>query len=163
MACRGVLFSISQKQAEQLRAARGDDASVLGIVQDEIEQAWDEAHLCETDKAWDAIHRALGDGTLESGEAPLNLCILGGEQLHEGDEYIISLLTPEQVSRVCEALRPFDKLKFRTRYFKIDPAEYGASLDEQDFEYTWEYFQSVHEFYKKAAAEGRWSIFTVDQ
>lgn len=165
MACRGVLFAITQEQAQRLQAARGDDEKVLGIVQDEIEQAWDEAHLCQTDKAWDAIHRCLGDGTLRSGNDPLNLCILGGEQLHAGDSYIISLLTPEQVKLVADALRPVDQEWMRTAYFNIDPADYGVpdQLNEQDSEYTWAYFEDVREFYKKAAAEGRWSIFTVDQ
>ena|SRR5215475_1789966 len=89
MACRGVLFAITEEQAQLLQAARGDDRRVLSIVQDEIEDAWDEAHLCQTDKAWDAIHRCLGDGTLRwtGGDAargcagePLAMCILCGEQ-----------------------------------------------------------------------------------
>jgi hypothetical protein len=84
MACRGVLFAITQEEAQRLRAARGDDKAVSSIIQDEIEEAWDEAHLCQTDKAWDAIHRCLGDGTLASGEDPHSLCILGGEQLQPG-------------------------------------------------------------------------------
>lgn len=165
MACRGVLFAITQEEAQRLRAARGNDVSVLSIVQDEIEDAWDQAHLCETDKAWDAIHRCLGDGTLAAGDGPLSLCILGGEQLHEGDDYIVSLLTPDQVARVANALRPLDKPWLRQRYFKIDPADYGApgQLNEEDFEYTWENLNDVRQFYEKAAADDRWTIFTVDQ
>ena len=153
MACRGVLFAITEEQAQRLRAARGDDAAVLHIVQDEIEQAWDEAHLCQTDKAWDAIYRCLDKGearsawfrsfgsrlrrslTMTGGSAPndaardpskdaLGLCILGGEQLHKGGDYIVSLLTPEQVKQVAEALRPIDKEWMRVRYFKIDPQAY---------------------------------------
>lgn len=133
--------------------------------------------ICQTDKAWDAIHRCLGDGTLRNREepswsrlfstkrAPLSLCILGGEQLHNDSSYIVSLLTPEQVKQVAEALRPLDKDWFRARYFKIDSADYGVPgmLNEQDFEYTWVWFESVRDYYKKAAAEGRWSIFTVNQ
>lgn len=165
MACRGVLFAITQEQAHRLRAARVNDALVLSIVQDEIEEGWDEAHLCQTDKAWDAIHRCLGDGTLKSGQDPLSLCILGGEQLHGDRSYIVSLLTPEQVNSVAEAARPLDKSWFREAYFRIDPADYAVpgQLNEEDFEYTWAYFESVREFYEKAAAETRWTIFTVDQ
>jgi uncharacterized protein DUF1877 len=165
MACRGVLFAITQEQANKLQAAHGDDTAVLSIVQDEIEEAWDEAHLCQTDKAWDAIHRCLGDGTLRSNKGPLSLCILGGEQLHKDQSYIVSLLTAEQVKQVAEALKPIDKEWLRARYFKIDPADYGlpGMLSEQDFEYTWDWFEGVREFYQKAAAEDRWSIFTVDQ
>ena len=148
-----------------MRAARGKDAAVLSIVQDEIEDAWDEEHLCQTDKAWDAIHRCLGDGTLKSGRDPLSLCILGGEQLHMNGSYIVSLLTHEQVKSVVEAICPLDKAWFREAYYKIDPADSAlpGQLNEEDFEYTWAYFEDVREFYTKAAGEGRWSIFSVDQ
>ena len=165
MACRGVLFAITENQAQQLRAACGDDAAVLRIIQDEIEQAWDEAHLCETDKAWDAIHRCLTDGTLKNGQGPLGWCILGGEQLHQNANYIVSLLTPERVQQVAEALRPLSREWMRTRYFQIEPADYGVPgmLNDQDFEYTWDWFEGVREYYSKTAADRRWSIFSVDQ
>ena len=54
---------------------------------------------------------------------------------------------------------------FRTQYYNIDPAGYGVlgSLSEEDFEYTWENFEDGRKFYQKAAADGRWVIFTVDQ
>jgi Domain of unknown function (DUF1877) len=164
MACRGVLFALTEAQAQKLKSARGNDTEVLGIVQDEIEAAWDEAHLCQTDKAWDAIHRCLGDGALrDGGRGPLSLCILGGEQLHNDSSYIVSLLTPEQVKQVSEALRPLAKDWFRSRYFKIDPADYGIPLNDEDCEYTWAWFEAVRDYYQKTATEGRWSIFTVDQ
>jgi Domain of unknown function (DUF1877) len=165
MACRGVLFALTEAQAQKLKSARGNDTEVLSIVQDEIEAAWDEAHLCQTDKAWDAIHRCLGDGTLRDGEGPLSLTILGGEQLHKDSSYIISLLIPEQVKQVAEALRPLTQDWFRARYFKIDPAGYGVPgmLSDEDFEYTWAWFEAVRDYYQKAASGGRWSMFTVDQ
>jgi len=163
MACRGVLFAITQEEAQRLQAACGNDTAVLSIVQDEIEEAWDETHLCQTDKAWDAIHRCLDDGTLATGKSLLTLCILGGEQLHKGDSYIVSLLTAERVKQVAKALGPLDEAWLRDRYFQIDPNDYALQLCEQDFEYTWAYFEGVREFYEKAAAENRWTIFTVDQ
>ena len=58
MACRGVLFALTDEEVARLRGAKSDD-EVLGIVQDEIEQRWDQEHLEECDKAWDAIHRCL--------------------------------------------------------------------------------------------------------
>ena len=165
MACRGVLFAITAEEAGRLKAARGDDAKVLSIVQEEIEAAWDAEHLCETDKAWDAIHRCLTDGKLRFGrvEYPRNLCILGGEQLHEGDDYIVSLLSPDQVKEVSEALKPITQEWLRDRYFAIDSEEYSLPFGDEDFEYTWEWFEGVRQFYQKAANEGRWTLFTVDQ
>jgi hypothetical protein len=103
--------------------------------------------------------------TLGTGEGPRSLCILGGEQLHQDGSYIVSLVTPQQVEQVAEALRPLDREWFRARYFKIDPADYGVPgmLNEQDFEYTWDYFEGVRKFYQKTANDRRWVIFTVDQ
>jgi len=165
MACRGVLFSITDDQSQKLRSAFGDDEAVLEIVQIEIEEAWDTAHLCETDKAWDAIHRCLGDGTINPNNGPLSFCILGGEHLHLGDTYIISLLRPEQVKILAAELKPLDREWFRDKYFKIDPSEYGfpGGLGEEDFEYTWYYFEEVRKFYEQAALESRWTFFSVDQ
>jgi len=165
MACRGVLFAITAEEAGRLKDAQGDDAKVLGIVQDEIEAAWDKEHLCETDKAWDAIHRCLTDGTLSFGavEYPRNLCILGGEQLHQGEDYIVSLVSPDQVKQVSEALKPVRQEWFHARYDAIDPEEYGLNFGDEDFAYTWDWFEGVRDFYQKAASDGRWTIFTVDQ
>jgi hypothetical protein len=121
--------------------------------------------LCQSDKAWDAIHRCLTNGTLniDQDSHPLSLCILGGEQLHKGDSYIVSMVSPGEVKQVAAALQPLKKDWFRTRYFAIDPKDYGPNFDEQDFEYTWDYFEGVRDFYQKAAVEGRWVIFSVDQ
>ncbi len=160
-----MLFAITAEDACRLKAAKGDDAQVLYIVQDEIEAAWDTEHLCETDKAWDAIHRCLTNGRLEYGrvEYPRNLCILGGEQLHAGDDYIVSLLSPDQVKEASAALKRITREWFRARYFDIDPDEYGPTFGDEDFEYTWDWFEGVRKFYAKAATNGRWTIFTVDQ
>jgi hypothetical protein len=165
MACRGVLFAITNEQAEKLRAARGNDTHVLSIIQDEIEEAWDEAHLCQTDKAWDAMHRWLADGELgfHGSVNPRNLCILGGEQLHVGGDYIVSLLSPAQVKEVAAALQPITRDWFHVQYFKIDPEEYGFTFGEGDFEYTWDYFERVRDFYVQAASDDRSTLFTVDQ
>lgn len=45
MACRSVHFAITKIDADRLIAAP-DDATVLTIIQDEIEERWDEAWLC---------------------------------------------------------------------------------------------------------------------
>ncbi len=79
MACRGVLFAIEPDEAARLLTAASDD-EVLAIVQDEIEERWDEAWLVQLDKAWDAIHHCLSDGTLNlnAGSRPRSLAVLGG-------------------------------------------------------------------------------------
>jgi hypothetical protein len=156
MGCRGVLFAITQKEAERLRAARGNDTDVLSIVQDEIEETWDEPHLCETDKAWDAMHRCLTNGKLSFDESdyPRSLCILGGEQLHAGADYIVSLLDSGTGQRSCRrALQAVTRDGFHDQYLKIDREEYGFTFGQEDFEYTWDYFERAREFYVRAASE----------
>ena len=103
MTARGVLFALNNAQQDRLSSAEGDDEVMASI--SEIEECWDREWLFETDKGWDAIHRCLTDGRLEydNGAPPLKLCILGGYQLHEGDDYIVSVTPDEQVAAVAAA------------------------------------------------------------
>jgi len=124
----------------------------------------DKPWLFQTDKGWAGIHRCLTDGRLanNNGEYPLRACVLGGDQLYEGDDFVVSLLTPEQVGDFAFALAPIDKAWLRTRYDTIDPTDHGAALSDDDFEYMWNCFVGFPEFFRKAAAAGRAIAFTVD-
>ena len=51
----------------------------------------------------------------------------------------------------------------RTRYDAIDPDDYDGEHGGEDFQVVLEKFRGLRDFYKKAAAEGRAVIFTVDQ
>jgi hypothetical protein len=131
----------------------------------EIEDRWEKPFVVESDKAWDAIHRCLTDGTLlyVSGEYPLNLCICGGRQLFRGRSYTASFVSARQVKDVVKALDKVTKRWMRKRYFLLDPDEYNeVEIGEEDFEYTWENFLDVRRFYRKAAEAGRAVLFTVD-
>ena len=118
MACRGVLFALTKSQDEALVATRGD-AEVRAFVHD-VERDWDRDWLCQVDKAWDAMHRCLGDGTLwlgRHGGGPLALAVLGGGQHYEGTEYIVAHVLADQVPAVAEArlLISGDPLRVRSR------------------------------------------------
>jgi hypothetical protein len=163
MAGRGVHFALTADQYDRLLAARGDEQ--LMEVIDGIEGVWDKEFLAESDKAWDAIHRCLTDGSLlyESGEYPLNHVICGGRQLFEGDASTVSLVTPEQVKDVASALEPINREWLRGRYFSLlKPDEYEYEIGDEDFEYTWHWFENVRELFRKAAASSRAVIFSVD-
>jgi hypothetical protein len=164
MACRGVHFAIDKAQLEKLLAAESD-TKIVEIIQEEIEEVWDEEWLHETDKAWDAIHRCLTDGKLEwnNGGFPFNAAIMGGRQLHQGDNHILSLVTPDQVTEVAKALQIISKTILREQYYKIEPLSYDGDLGEEDFEYTWEWFEGLSPLFHKAAYSGRAVIFSVDQ
>jgi hypothetical protein len=163
MSALGVHFALTTAQARNLLAAKSDRKLIALIEQ--IERAWERPFVVETDKAWDAIHRCLTDGTLlyESGEYPLNLCICGGRQLHRGRDYTVSYVTAGQVKDVAAALGKVTRKWMRKQYDAIDPEEYDeVEMGDEDFDYTWEYFLAVRRFYKRAAAANRAVIFTVD-
>jgi len=163
MSCRGVHFAIGQQTVDALLAA-SDDEERRAIVE-AVEEAWEQPFTAETDKAWDAIHRALGDGSLDpkAGSAPLNQAIFGGTSLHEGDDYIIVLVPRDEVPAVAAALATIDDEAMRQRYRDLVPSDYDPSYGDEDREYTVANFRDVAALYARAAAAGRAVIFTVDQ
>jgi hypothetical protein len=166
MGCLGLHFALDAEQVAALQAVEEGDR--VDFVQETFEETlWsaDKSRAQETDKAWDAIHRSLTDGSLGwlSGEYPLNHVIFGGEALYSEDDYILSLKSPEQVRDAAAALRGISKEKLRAGYDDIDPDSYGMPLSDEDFEYTWDWFQGVVEFYQRAAAAGHSVLFTADQ
>ncbi|MFZ8477657.1 DUF1877 family protein, partial [Staphylococcus aureus] len=62
MSARGVHFAVTTEHEKQLLAARSDRK--LTELVEKIEKAWEKLFVVETDKAWDAIHRCLTDGSL---------------------------------------------------------------------------------------------------
>jgi hypothetical protein len=75
----------------------------------------------------------------------------------------MSLKTPEQVRDIASALATIDEAEFRRRYFQIDAKSYGFPLSDEDFGYTWDWFQGVRDLYERAAKDGRFVLFTADQ
>jgi hypothetical protein len=161
MGCRGVHFAITSEQADQLLAA-DDDEELVGLVE-AIEEEWDAAY--ETDKAWDALHRCLSNGTLNvlEGEPPLNRAFFGGKVLNEDDEYFVVLVTPAEVREVAAALGKVSESWLRSRYFDLSFPDYQGEKSEEDWGYTWSHFQGLPEFFAQAAKNERHVIFTVDQ
>ena len=171
MPCRGVYFALTPAQEQRLLACRCDD-DLINLIYEEIEVEWDEEHLCQTDKAWDGIHRVLGDGTLSpKGKISLERVVLGGKSLHKGDDYIISYLTAAQVAELAPQLLAVTEPWFRERYFalakktffSIGRSDYADFVSEEDFEYCWAYFESIRDFFQTAAQENRPIVFTVSQ
>jgi hypothetical protein len=163
MSARGVHFAVTPARARELVAAKSDRK--LTALIDALEAAWERPFVVESDKAWDAIHRCLTDGSLlyVSGEYPLNHCVCGGRQLHRGPDETVSFVTARQVKDVAAALARVTKAWLRWRYDRIDPDEYDETeLGDEDFRYTWENFLAVRRFYKRAAAADRAVVFTVD-
>ena len=167
MSCLGVHFALTEKEAAQLRSLP-DDQSRLDHLQEEIEQTYFGEHpdlKAECDKSWDAMHRVLADGQLtwDGGEYPLSHTVLAGESLYSESDYIMSLKTPQQVRDIAAALPAITEDEFRRRYFAIEAKSYVFQLSDEDFRYTWDWFQGVRDLYIRAAQEGRFVLFTADQ
>jgi hypothetical protein len=174
MACLGVHFAITKDMADKLLHAKNDE-ELIEIVQEEIEEKWDKENLCETDKAWDAIHRCLSDGSLRSqprayllGDvlrfsigkiSRLRNCIFGGKILNRKNDYFVVLLMPSQVRETAEELSKVTREWLRDRYFKLKFLNCPWEKSEQD----WEWFKGLPAFFQKAAKDGRYVIFAVDQ
>lgn len=167
MSCLGVHFALTDEDAAKLRALATDPERLEFVVED-IETRYFEdgkTYVAESDKAWDAMHRALADGTLDEGGGtyPLNHTVLEGEQLYGGSDYIIVLKTPAQVRDIAAAVHALTEQDFRRRYDAIDENSYDGEKNDEDFAYTWDWFQTVRALYRKAAQEGRYVLFTADQ
>ena len=154
----GVHFAITADQERLLLAAADED---LGALLEDIEETWDDDGLkVDTDKAWDAIHRSLTDGTLDpdDGRYPLSYAVLGGLEMDL--DLCIVYKTAAQVREVADALQGIDQSWLRQRFDAIDDPHYGGALDDGDFRYTGTNFVDVRDFYQRAAAAGRAVIFT---
>lgn len=167
MSCRGIYLALSDEDVAAL-LAKGDDEERLAFLHEDLEERYfadPQTYLAECDKAWDAMHRALTDGSLDdaAGEYPFAHVVLAGRQLYGDDDQILSLKTPAQVRDVATAIDRVTEEQFRARYESIDPDSYGMELSDEDFGYTWEWFQGVRDLFRLAASENRHILFSVDQ
>lgn len=158
----GVHFAVTPEQERLLLTADSDDdGELVGELLEDIEEAWGFPSLkVDTDKAWDAIHRCLTDGSLDpdGGEYPLSHAVLGGRHLHE--DYYVVYVSAAEVRDVARALRGVDRTWLRRRFDAIDDPHYRGTRDDLGFEYTWNNFVDVRAFYDRAAEAGRAVIFT---
>ncbi len=169
MGSRGVHFALTDEERGQLLSLSDDDARI-DYVKDEIESKWDEKHLQQTDKAWDAIHRCLTDHApgieevdKEAGTYPLKLCVLGGHKILDDETYyVIRLIEPDEVKDLAAALEGIDDQSMTDKYWTHCEGawpEYG----EEDLAYTLDYFDALKFFFKQMASTGRSVIFSVAQ
>jgi len=171
MACRGWYTGLLPDEADALLAASD--------VQDRVEllnsfylAADQDGRIQTVDKSWDAMHRILSGGWLdfEHGDEVLKACVIGGRQLSERNTWIMSYVWPNLVKRVSDAITDLSRDWFRSQYFALytNPPglfvfRYEVDLDEQDFEYTWEYFTMARDFCGRMAERGLASVFAADQ
>lgn len=165
MGQRGVLFALDESLVDRLTSLDDLDDR-LDFLEMEIEEPFFEEQpelVYETDKAWDAIHRCLTDGKLEwdNGAYPLNHAILGGEQLYDADDYVMSLKSPDQARDIAGALAKITVEVFREGYARMTD-DYDGPRGLENLQYSWDWFDGLAAFYRRAAEAGRFVLFTVD-
>ena len=165
----GVLFAVPAETVEHIRSLPMPERPVY--ISEELEDLYFEDYperTAELDKAWDAVHRSLTDGSLcfDCKEYPLGGVILGGELLYydgeEYDDYIITAKSPLEVSHLAEGLEKLTKAQFKRGYDSIDDT-YPEPKSKEDMEYSWEYLEDAVPFFRHAAGQGLWVLFTADQ
>jgi hypothetical protein len=163
MAARAVLFAISDADLDELEARAGSEELIDYIVET-IEARWEEEWLCELDKAWDAIHRALTDGSLDQGAGsfPQNAVVMGRESLDAGEDYFVGLTRAPDVPAVADAVASVTEDALRHGYGEIDAESYGPEYGPDDLGYVLGWFEGLVPFWRRAAEAGRSVIFTVD-
>ena len=168
MARLGVHFVLTDEQRAKLLSLESDEAR-LDYLQEDIEQAWDESNVYETDKAWYGIHRCLTgpqawewpDVDDEAGTYPLNVCFFGGKALYSKPESAINLIEPDALHDLVVAIAPLDRAWFDKAF-----ADYcqGCWPDDGDDgrEYVWEYFTGLKNFLTQNDGKGRSLIFSIN-
>jgi hypothetical protein len=173
MACRGWYIALLPQEAAMLLALTDVDERVefLNSLYTEAEA---DGRQQSVDKSWDAMHRCLCNGWLdaEHGEEAKRACVIGGRQLSDRPDYIISYVEPGLVQRVAAALEGITREWLLSQYFSLGENPPGAGVHryemylvdtEVDSEYTWDYFVQVKDFYQRAAKRGLATVFVVDQ
>ena len=168
MAGSGILFAVDKDTVDRLR--KTDMAKRREFVSRELDEVYFDEYperTCELEDSWEAIHRALTDGSFcfDCEGLPLGLAVLGGEVLYfdgkKYDDHIITAKTPEQAKAVYEGLSALDEKAFAKGYAKIPAEEYPDKSDE-DCESAYEYLQDSVSFWRYAAQNGLWVLFTAE-
>jgi hypothetical protein len=121
----------------------------------------DSGRVLDIGSTWDPLHRCLTDGELDpaGGEFPLNTVILGGKQLHRGDDYTAVLIRPDMVSFVEGALGEIEEEDFRKKFFNL-PESYAGPRDEKEFMALWLQLQNLKVFFEAASENMEAVVFT---
>jgi hypothetical protein len=90
-----------------------------------------DGRIQSVDKAWDAMHRILCGGWLDTrhGDPAVRACVIGGRQLSNRSDWIISFVEPDLVTGVSTAIAHQDQTWFREQYFASTATRVGSSLD----------------------------------
>jgi hypothetical protein len=149
---RGYHIALGREHARRLFGLKEDQA-ILKFLEElkaspEMKKS---GRLLDTGTAWDAIHRCLTEGELDpaAGDFPLNHAVLGGKQLHQGDDYAAVLVRPDMTRFIADALAEVEEDDIRKKFFALPPS-YKQPRGEKEFIEVWLALQNLKVFYEAA-------------
>ena len=155
----GVLFVLARDDAKTFFGLK-DDELLISYISDLLDSKEDLPRVT-LDGTWETIHRCLSDGTLNpnGGKAPLNHCLLGGRQMYQGSDRVVSLVRPDVVPHVAIELAGIEKCWLRDRYESTSSASGNDPFDMETFEQAFAKVEAIHTLYMMAAEEGGAVVF----
>lgn len=155
----GVLFVLSRENAKTFFGLKADEL-LVGYISDLLDSN-DDVPRVTLDGTWETLHRCFSDGTLNpvGGTAPMNHCLLGGRQMYEGSDRVISLVRPDVVPHVAIELAGVEKSWLRERYESTSADAGNDPFDTDKFEEAYAKVEAIHTLYMVAAEEGGAVVF----
>ena len=154
MVGRGYHIALTREHAKRV-FNQLDDEALRAFLNELItsKQMIDSGRVLDIGTSWDAIHRCLTEGELDpaGGEFPLNHTILGGKELHKGDDYAATLIRPDITGFVAEALNEIREPEFREKFFTLNPDSYKGLINEKAFLEVWLAVTNLRVFFDAAA------------
>lgn len=167
MSMIGNYFMTDQETIDRIQKG---ELQVADLIYDEDDNVDEEASL-DIDKAWNAIHYVLtGEADLGKNTGPLSKAVLGGTPVSEEDVGYgpALLIEAEEVRQIARLLQPMGREAFQERFRFAEMLEnevYPMIPNEDEegfFEYIWDYFAAVKEFFAEAAAQGKCILFYIN-
>jgi uncharacterized protein DUF1877 len=162
----GVAFALTAAQIEELLTL-GDDESRDQWLQD-LEENVDDAEWFQYDKAWDELHRCLGDGELVIQDAPpLAHAVFGSQPLMQDEDSatFAGYLPAAEAPIVAASLREVRRGWLRERFDALagtDYAAYGGPLDDDLFGHVWACLEGLRVFYAHLVDRQAAMVFSVE-
>jgi hypothetical protein len=153
----GVAFALTAEQVDVLLGLDGDDAREEWL--QDLEEQVEDLDWFQYDKAWDELHRCLGDGRLVIQDGPpLAHAVFGSQPLIEDDDAatFAGYLPASEVPAVAAALREVDQAWLRRRLEALD-----LRADEDPFAYVWDSLTGLREFYGRLVERRAAMVFSV--
>jgi len=159
----GFQIALSRDYAKRVFANK-DDASLPPLITELLgdKTLKSGGQILELKKTWDAIHRCLTDGTLdpEAGDFPLNHVILGGKQLHKGDDYVAAVVRPDMVTFIATGLHDLKEPDFRKCFFALGEKGYDQPINEKEYSFIWHMIHEIRAFFEFCDEERYAVLFT---